>query len=85
MRSWLENPSDTADAKQKKRVILCSWSAVGQMELTHCFAGPSREAEAFPSLDTCSLMVLSPWQMDGMEHIRVHFHLSGFSSSIRCQ
>ena len=83
--SWLENPSDTADAKQKKRVILCSWSAVGQMELTHCFVGPSREAEAFPSLHTCLLMVLSPWQTDGMEHIRVHFHLSGFSSSIHYQ
>ncbi|CAI9177423.1 unnamed protein product [Rangifer tarandus platyrhynchus] len=31
--------------------------------------GEGREAEAFPSLDICSLMVLSPWQMDGVEHI----------------
>lgn len=62
-------------------LLECDWAD----GLSPCFAEPSREAEAFPSLDICPLMVLSPWQTDGMEHIRVHLHLSGFSSSVHCQ
>lgn len=45
--SWLENPSDTADAKQKERVLLCSWSATGRMDSAPVLQSPPEKPRRF--------------------------------------